>query len=363
MLHDLGFFYLRNPQKPSCSSHVLRKLAMKEIRKIAREKMKGFCHVCPVCDGKNCASGVPGMGGAGTGAAFRANSEALAESRLNIRTIHDITEPDTRTSLFGIPLSIPVLAAPIGGVSYNMGGSISEAAYISSIIQGCRKEGILGCTGDGVPPEIIQSALSAIKVCDGLGIPFIKPWEEEELFPKLEKALEARPPAIGMDIDAAGLITLRLMGRPVAPKSVEKLRIIRSFLGDTPLILKGIMTDDQAELALEAGADAIVVSNHGGRALDMTPGTADVLPEIVDTIDGEIPVLVDGGVRTGVDILKMLALGADAVLIGRPFAIAACGGEEKGVVSYIQSLRMEFTQAMLMTGCESIADIDESILY
>lgn len=336
---------------------------MKEIQRIARERMSGFCHVCPVCDGKKCASGVPGMGGAGSGAAFRANSEALSEVRLNMRLIHDITAPDTTTSLFGISLSLPVLAAPIGGVSYNMGGGISEAAYISAIIRGCRNEGILGCTGDGVPPEIIQEALAAIQSCEGHGIPFIKPWEDEELFPKLEKALALKPPAIGMDIDAAGLVTLRLMGRPVTPKPVAKLKEIRSSLGATPLILKGIMTDDQAELAMEAGADAIVVSNHGGRALDMTPGTADVLPEIVDAIDGEIPVLVDGGIRTGVDILKMLALGADAVLIGRPFAIAACGGEEKGVETCIQTLRTELVQAMLMTGCERITDIDETILY
>lgn len=325
--------------------------------------MTGFCHVCPICDGKKCASGVPGMGGAGTGASFRANSESLAEIRINMRMIHGITEPDTSTTLFGIPLSLPLLAAPIGGVSYNMGGGISEAAYVSAIIAGCRKEGILGCTGDGVPREIIENALSAIKACEGHGIPFIKPWEDEELFPKLEKALETNPPAIGMDIDAAGLVTLRLMGRPVSPKTLEKLREIKAFLGKTPLILKGIMTDDQAELAIEAGADAIVVSNHGGRALDMTPGTADVLPKIADVVDGAIPVLVDGGVRTGVDILKMLALGADAVLIGRPFSIAACGGEEEGVATYIQSLRMELAQAMLMTGCDSLDAIDESILY
>lgn len=348
---------------PCVYLHVFRNFIMKEIHRIARERMNGFCHVCPVCDGKKCASGVPGMGGTGSGASFRANCEGLGEVRVNMRLIHNMTEPDTRTSLLKIPLSFPVIAAPMGGVSYNMGGGISESAFISAVIAGCRKEEILGCTGDGVFPEIFQSSLSALKACEGYGIPFIKPWDDEELFPKLEKALDMKPPAIGMDLDAAGLVTLKLMGRPVSPKPVEKLREIRSFLGATPLILKGIMTDDQAELAMEAGADAIVVSNHGGRVLDMTPGTADVLPEIMDAVDGEIPVLVDGGVRSGVDVLKMLALGADAVLIGRPFAIAACGGEEKGVTTYIQSLRMEFMQAMLMTGCASIGDIDETILY
>ncbi|TWI73203.1 isopentenyl diphosphate isomerase/L-lactate dehydrogenase-like FMN-dependent dehydrogenase [Desulfobotulus alkaliphilus] len=335
---------------------------MKSIRDTAREKMTGYCRVCPICNGKNCASGVPGMGGLGTGEAFRANGEALADIRLNMRLIHDITEPDTRTELFGTSLDFPLLAAPIGGVSYNMGGAIPEAAYIHAIVDGCRKEGLIGCTGDGVPPEISQCGFEAVKAAEGLAIPFIKPWEDKELFEKLDKALACNPMAIGMDIDAAGLITLRLQGRPVSPKSISKLREVRKHI-QRPFILKGIMTPDQAELAMDAGADAIVVSNHGGRVLDMTPGTADVLPEIVETVGGKIRVLVDGGIRSGVDILKMLALGADAVLIGRPFSIAACGGESEGVCTYIRQLRTELKQAMVMTGCASIADVDESILY
>ncbi|MCW7753323.1 alpha-hydroxy-acid oxidizing protein [Desulfobotulus sp. H1] len=335
---------------------------MKSIRDTARERMTGYCRVCPICNGKNCASGVPGMGGIGTGEAFRANGEALADIRLNMRLIHDITEPDTRTELFGATLDFPLLAAPIGGVSYNMGGAVSEAAYIHAIVDGCCKEGLIGCTGDGVPPEISQCGFQAIEAAKGQAIPFIKPWEDKELFEKLDRALACNPMAIGMDIDAAGLITLRLQGRPVSPKSISKLREIRKYI-QRPFILKGIMTGDQAELAMDAGADAIVVSNHGGRVLDMTPGTADVLPEIVETVNGKIRVLVDGGIRSGVDILKMLALGADAVLIGRPFSIAACGGETEGVSAYIRQLRTELKQAMVMTGCASIADVDESILY
>ena len=335
---------------------------MKTIKDTARERMTGYCRVCPICNGKNCASGVPGMGGIGTGEAFRANSEALSDLRLNMRLIHGVTEPDTRTELFGIPLDMPLLAAPIGGISYNMGGAVPEADYIHAIVNGCRKEGIIGCTGDGVPPEISQCGFEAIRDAAGQAIPFIKPWEDAELYEKLDKALSTQAFAIGMDIDAAGLITLRLMGRPVSAKSVTKLREIKKYIG-RPFILKGIMTPDQAELALDAGADAIVVSNHGGRVLDMTPGSADVLPEIAESVKGRLKILVDGGVRSGVDILKMLALGADAVLIGRPFAIAACGGLEEGVTTYIRQLRMELKQAMVMTGCASLADVDEAILY
>ena len=110
---------------------------MKEIRDQARKLMEGFCRVCPICDGRACAGQVPGMGGIGTGAAFRDNILVLSEFRFLMRVIHDVVEPDTRTEILGIPLGIPVLAAPISGVSFNMGGKISEEDYIASKLQGC----------------------------------------------------------------------------------------------------------------------------------------------------------------------------------------------------------------------------------
>ena len=176
--------------------------------------MTGFCRVCPVCNGKACAGEVPGMGGLGTGSAFMANVQALAKVTFNMRLVHEITEPDTSTSLLGLDLSIPVMAAPIGGVSFNMGGKRTEEEYISAIIDGSRQAGIIGCTGDGVPPFIHESGLAAIAAADGHGIPFIKPWEDAELYEKLAKAKDCGAKIIGMDIDAAGLITLRKMGRP-----------------------------------------------------------------------------------------------------------------------------------------------------
>lgn len=335
---------------------------MKEIRETAKERMKGFCRVCPVCDGRACASGVPGMGGIGTGESFKANSEALSQIRLNMRLIHDVTEPDTGITTLGIPLALPVMAAPIGGVAYNMGGAVTEAEYAAAIVAGCHEKGIMGCTGDGVPPEISSSGFAAVQGAGGHGIPFIKPWEDEELFAKLDAAVATGAPAVGMDIDAAGLITLRLMGRPVSPKPLDKLKEIRDRI-PVPFILKGIMTADQAEMAAAVGVDAIVVSNHGGRVLDMTPGTADVLPEIADAVRGKMAVYVDGGVRTGVDVLKMIALGADAVWLGRPFSIAACGGLKDGVTALIDQLHQELRQAMVMTGCQTISDIDETLLF
>jgi len=127
----------------------------------------------------------------------------------------------------------------------NMGDGISEEAYIKSIIFGCREKGIIGCTGDGVPAFIHETGLSVIKEAGGHGISFIKPWEDKELFEKLDKVKESGAGIVGMDIDAAGLITLKKMGRPVSPKTVEKLgQIIKRVSGK--FILKGVMTVDDA---------------------------------------------------------------------------------------------------------------------
>lgn len=335
---------------------------MQEIRKTARDLMTGYCRVCPVCNGKACAGEVPGMGGLGTGQAFMTNVQALARHTFNMRLVHDIVEPDTCVTLLGLDLSMPVLAAPIGGVSFNMGGKRTEQEYISAVIDGCRDTGLLGCTGDGVPPFIHESGLAAIAAAQGHGIPFIKPWEEAELYEKLAKAKDCGATIIGMDIDAAGLVTLRKMGRPVSPKPMEKLREIIAKAG-CKFIIKGVMTVEDADLAMQSGADAVVVSNHGGRVLDHTPGTADVLPEIAAQLRGKISILVDGGVRTGADILKMCALGADAVMIGRPFSIAAMGGLTQGVTAYAETLRTELTQAMVMTGTASMKNVSSNVLH
>src|SRR5690606_12451746 len=130
------------------------------------ERMQGFCRVCPVCNGRVCAGEVPGMGGIGTGASFRANLDALAGWRFNMRLIHGVDAPDTRVELLGMELDLPVMAAPIGGVSFNMGGKVSEADYITAKLQGCHEKGIVGCTGDGVPPFIHEAGFDAIRSVD-----------------------------------------------------------------------------------------------------------------------------------------------------------------------------------------------------
>ena len=335
---------------------------IKEVREKAREQMKGYCRVCPVCNGKVCAGEVPGMGGLGTGSSFKNNVEALALKKLNMRLLHGVTDPDTHVEVMDRELSMPVLAAPIGGVKFNMGApDVSEEDYIMSVLGGCVDAGVLGCTGDGVPPDIHESANKAIKALGGQGIPFIKPWEDKELSEKLEKAHAAGATLCGMDIDAAGLVTLRKMGRPVSPKPPEELaRIIE----ETPMdfIIKGVMTPEEAVTGIEIGAAGIVVSNHGGRVLDHVPGTAEVLPAIASAVKGRAAVLVDGGVRSGGDVLKMIALGADAVLIGRPLAWSAVGGGREGVSSYLEQIRTELIQAMVLTGTAKVADVSPAII-
>lgn len=335
---------------------------LKSLRKAARERLKGYCRVCPSCNGVVCAGEVPGMGGVGTGSSFTANTEALADWRLNMRTIHAVKEVNTALSLFGVELSMPILGAPMTGVSYNFGGGMTEGEFTDFIIDGARQAGTLGMTGDGADPTMFDGGIGSIRKSGGLGIPFIKPRAKEEILKLLGKAEGAGVPAVGMDIDGAGLVTMALKGQPVGPKTIAELKEI---IGATslPFVLKGIMTVDEAELAVEAGAAALVVSNHGGRVLDGTPGVADVLADIAAAVKGRITVLADGGIRSGADVLKYLALGAEAVLVGRPLVVGAFGGGSDGVAFLLNSMRNELVQAMLLTGVADVQDVRRDILF
>lgn len=337
-------------------------MSYKDVMKKAKENLNGSCRVCPVCNGKACAGEVPGMGGKGTGEAFTVNVEALASYKLNMRVIHDAKDPDTSIEIFGKKMSIPVLAAPVSGTTLNMGGKYSEEEYISWVIGGCLDAGVYPMVGDTAVDSFLITNLDELKKFNGEGIAMIKPWENSNVIKKIKLAEEAGAFAVGMDIDAAGLITLALHGKPVGPKTVQEIKEIVDST-KLPFILKGVMTPDEAELAVEAGVNAIVVSNHGGRVLDQTPGVADVLPEIADAVKGKVTILADGGVRNGVDVLKLLALGADAVLIGRPFVTASFGGQRQGVKEYIDGIKSELKSAMVLTGCKSIKDINGRIIY
>ncbi len=334
----------------------------KEVQQKARERMPEHCRVCPVCDGKACAGQIPGLGGTGTGSSFLENIEALASYKLNLKTIHNAKEPDTSFDFFGKKLKTPILAAPITGAKINMGGALTEDEYITAVIDGSLKAGSVGMSGDTGDPSIYTAGLTAIGNAGGFGVPFIKPREQQEIISRIRQAEDAGAFAVGVDVDGAGLVIMKMLGQPVGPKTQEELQELVAAT-KLPFIVKGIMTPEEAIMAVEAGAKAIVVSNHGGRVLDHTPGAADVLPEIAEAVKGKVMIIADGGVRSGTDALKYLALGADCVLVGRPVIVAAVGGYAEGVQMIIEKMTAELKQAMILTGCSTVADIDETIVY
>jgi len=338
-------------------------LSLREIEKNARENFKQFCKVCSICDGRACAGEVPGMGSVGTGASFRANLEALAKYRVNIKTIHSVVEPDTSCEILGLSLKMPILAAPITGTTTNMGGAISQEAYTRSVVNGCRAAGTVALVGDGASSNHYQTELAGIHRANGWGIPIFKPRaDQREILARIKAAEQVGAVGCGIDVDAAAFPTMAAKGQIVSPKSVEDLKdLIRSTR--LPFVIKGIMTATDAERAVEAGASAIVVSNHGGRVLDYMPGALDVLPEIVRAVGKEIEILVDGGIRSGLDVLKCLALGAKAVLIGRPIAIAAVGGEREGVEFLLESYGKGLKEAMILTGQAKAGEISEEVIF
>lgn len=333
----------------------------KELRAAARERLKGYCRVCRRCDGRACAGEVPGMGGAGTGRGFMANIEALAAWRFNMRTVHAVTQPVTAVRLFGLDLSMPILAAPMTGSTYNFGAPMTESDFIEAVVDGCLRAGTVGLTGDGADPAMFDSGLAALSRHGGRGGAIIKPRAQDEVLARLARAEAAGAALAGMDIDGAGLVTMALRGQPVGPKTRDELAAVIAAT-KLPFIVKGVMTVEDALAAAEAGAAGIVVSNHGGRILDHTPGAAEVLPEIAAAVRGRTAILADGGVRTGGDALKLLALGADAVLVGRPLIVGAVGGGAEGVRLVLDAMRAELAAAMILTGTADAARVDPGIV-
>ena len=192
-----------------------------------------------------------------------------------------------------------------------------------------------------------------------MGIPTVKPWDKEKVLSHLEEIKKTGCPAWAMDIDSAALINLRLAGCPAYTKSEDELReFVRASEG-LPFVVKGVMTAESALRCREAGAYGVVISSHGGRILQDTLPPVSMLREIRSRVGGDFKLLVDGGIRSGADVLKCLALGADAVLIGRPYAIAAHGGLAEGVQLYTQKIRTELSECMRMTNCPSLAAIRE----
>lgn len=335
---------------------------LKEIRDQAREKLEGICRVCPVCDGRACVSGVPGMGGRGGRTGFKRNISGFSKILLNLRTMHRAARPDTGYELFGVKLSMPVLGAPMCETTYNFLGRVDDYKFICDQVAGAEGAATLAFTGDSPDPPLYGMGLEAISgLAGGRGIPIVKPREPGEIIKRIRMAEKSGVTAVGIDIDAAGFDNLNRANQPVGPLAFSQLKKITAAT-DLPVILKGIMTADEAVKAADCGAAGIVVSNHGGRALDSTPGSVEVLPEITAAVKGALRIFLDGGVRSGEDVLKALALGAEAVLVGRPVAIAAVGGGSKGVSVLYRQLRDELSKAMLLTGCADLPAVGPHVI-
>jgi len=332
----------------------------KELLKRAKENQK-TCRVCVECNGKACKGEIPGVGGKGSASGFIRNYEKLKNIKIHMDTLYNFEEIDTSIEIFGKKFKYPIFAAPIGGINMAYAGSYSEYEYQEAIIKGCKNAGIVGFTGDGADDNYYYKPLEVIGNNSGWGIPTVKPWKKDEILRKIRAAEDKGVIAIAMDVDAAGLHMLAKLGKPVEPKSSASLKEIISST-KLPFIIKGIMTVEGAIKAYEAGANAIVVSNHGGRVLDDTLSTIEVLPSIIEAVKDKLKILVDGGFRTGLDVFKGLALGADGVLIGRPYGIAVHGGGIEGVEIMTNKIGQELYDTMMMTGCKNIKSIKKEMV-
>lgn len=336
-------------------------MTYEEVLSNAKTCMGEFCKACPVCNGKACSNKVPGPGSKGSGTVAIRNYDKWQELCINMDTICENKPLDLTSEIFGRTFKYPIFAAPIGAMKFHYGDKYDDLEYNDILVSSCADAGIAAFTGDGTNPAVMEGAARAIKQKDGNGIPTVKPWDINTLKEKLAMIKDAGSFAVAMDIDAAGLPFLKNLTPPAGSKTVEELREIVKE-AEVPFIIKGIMTVKGALKAKEAGAAAIVVSNHGGRVLDQCPATAEVLAEIADAVGNDMKILVDGGIRSGVDIFKALALGADAVLIGRPFVTAVYGGGAEGVAAYTAKLAAELEDTMAMCGAHSLSEISRDMV-
>lgn len=334
-----------------------------EVMEQAKSCIGQYCKVCPVCNGRACKNQVPGPGAKGVGDTAIRNYEKWQEIRVNMDTICENVPVDTSLELFGRTFQYPFFAGPVGAVNLHYGEKYDDLAYNKILVKACSDNGIAAFTGDGTNPAVMEGAAKAITEAGGNAIPTVKPWNMETIREKMALCRESGCFAIAMDIDAAGLPFLKNMTPPAGSKTVEELKEIVA-MAETPFIVKGVMTVRGALKAKEAGAAAIVVSNHGGRVLDQCPSTAEVLMDIVDALKGSgMKIFVDGGIRSGTDVFKALAAGADAVLIARPFVTAVYGGAEEGVKLYIEKIGAELADTMAMCGVHDIKSITRDMIF
>jgi isopentenyl diphosphate isomerase/L-lactate dehydrogenase-like FMN-dependent dehydrogenase len=317
----------------------------------ARERLYPTCRICPVCDGVACSGDPGGIAGSGSGMSFQNNFTALQHVKLVMRNVHDVTQADTSTTIFGHKISLPAVCAPMGPAGTKLGKGMTQQEWFDSLVGGCVAAGTLGAVGDNLtyPIEDVTRNMAVIERFKGRALFNSKP-SPNEIILKWQPQIEATGAAwLSIDVDSG-------------PKSVAQLReLVKAF--KMPIVVKGIMTLDDAMRCMDAGIAGVAVSNHGGRRQDHTAGTAEVLPAIASKLKGKIPILTDGCVASGTDVLKYLALGADVVMVGRHILRAAYGGGADGVALFMNRMRAELQSAMVLMGVPSVSKIDSRIIF
>ncbi|HZZ19665.1 MAG TPA: alpha-hydroxy acid oxidase [Opitutaceae bacterium] len=328
-------------------------------------------------------------GGAGDEITLRRNREAFEALRLRGRVLSDLSGGDTGLEIAGQKFDAPILLAPVAylKLAHPQG---EAAALLAASATGC---GFVISTHSSSSLEEMGAASSARRPWFQL---YFQP--ERSLTLELVQAAERSgcaaivvtldapvngnrnreqraafrlPPGIDAVLTRVSSAPMLFHGTAGAPlcggileraptwKDIEWLKSVTEL----PIFLKGIMDEDDASQALEAGVGGLVVSNHGGRTLDTLPATIDVLPRIAQRVSGRVPLLLDGGVRRGTDILKALALGASAVLIGRPYVFALAAAGAPGVAHVVNIMRAELEVAMALTGCRNLKAIGPKALW
>lgn len=300
------------------------------------------------------------------------NRQSLDNLKLNPSVLKAVSQLDTGISLFGDELPYPILIAPTafhrimhpeGELATARGAGAASATYVVSSFTTTPLEEIAGVATQPLWFQLyVQDDRSLVK----------------DLVQKAE-SVGCRALCVTVDTPVPGVrnrqdrVNFRLPDNVKAPYmhglgdqkkllSWADIDWLRSF-SKIPVLLKGILNPEDAEQAIQAGASGIIVSNHSGRNLDTVPATIEVLPRIADQVNKRVPLLMDGGIRRGTDVLKALAQGADAVLVGKPVCFGlACGGAE-GVAKVMNILRTEFELAMILTGRATIASIDRSVIW
>lgn len=318
-------------------------------------------------------------GGADDEVTLRDNVAAFRRWRLRPRMLVDVSTASIETTVLGIPVSMPLLIAPTAFQRMCHPDGEPATARAAAAAGTIMTLSTIATTG---PDEVSAAAPGAPRF-------FQLYWFKDEGVTRslVEQAVANEFKAIVLTIDAPGTAGRRerdvrtgftvespipafeaATGRPSGATPAEVFSLVESCLtwrdlerlrgmSDLPLLVKGLLTREDARLAVDAGVDGIVVSNHAGRQLDTVLAGIDALPEVVDEVAGEVEVLVDGGVRRGTDVLKALALGAKAAMIGRPVLWGLAAGGEDGVRDVLEVFRREIGLGMQLLGCAGCGEI------